>query len=77
MSSASRERFAEVVRAGGAAGDPADVRLLASVGLGFLFLLAGYEIKLEWFAARSGRIAIAGLAGGLLITAAVPRSNPM
>jgi regulator of sirC expression with transglutaminase-like and TPR domain len=27
VSSASRERFAEVVRAGGAAGDPADVRL--------------------------------------------------
>ncbi len=27
MSAASRERFAEVVRAGGAAGDPADVRL--------------------------------------------------
>lgn len=37
---------------------PDDVSLLAKVGLGFLFLLAGYEIKLEWFAARSGRIAI-------------------
>ena len=27
MSEVSRERFADVVRAGGAAGDPADVRL--------------------------------------------------
>lgn len=36
------------------------VELVANVGLGFLFLLAGYELELDHFRERSGRLAIAG-----------------
>jgi Kef-type K+ transport system membrane component KefB len=39
--------------------DPASVELLADVGLGFLFLLAGYELELGLFAERVGRLAVA------------------
>jgi Kef-type K+ transport system membrane component KefB len=38
--------------------DPTSVRLLADVGLGFLFLLAGYELELGLFAEHSGRRAV-------------------
>ena len=38
--------------------DPASVQLLADVGLGFLFLLAGYELELSLFAERVGRLAL-------------------
>ena len=38
--------------------DPSSVELLAEVGLGFLFLLAGYELELEWFAQHVGRRAV-------------------
>ena len=36
------------------------IELVANVGLGFLFLLAGYELELEHFRARTGRLAVAG-----------------
>ena len=39
--------------------DPASVGLLADVGLGFLFLLAGYELELGLFGERVGRLALA------------------
>jgi Kef-type K+ transport system membrane component KefB len=35
--------------------DPSDVVLLADVGLGFLFLMAGYELELALFAEHGGR----------------------
>jgi Kef-type K+ transport system membrane component KefB len=40
--------------------DPDSVTLLANVGLGFLFLLAGYELELDLFRARGGRLAVIG-----------------
>ena len=40
-------------------GAPGDVRVLADVGLGFVFLLAGYEIDLRLFGQDAGRRAIA------------------
>ena len=36
------------------------IELVANVGLGFLFLLAGYELELEHFRERTGRLAMAG-----------------
>ena len=38
--------------------DRAAIDLLANVGLGFLFLLAGYELDLKLFRERAGRVAI-------------------
>jgi Kef-type K+ transport system membrane component KefB len=38
--------------------DPASIELVSDVGLGFLFLLAGYELELGLFRERAGRIAI-------------------
>jgi Kef-type K+ transport system membrane component KefB len=38
--------------------DPAAITLLANVGLGFLFLLAGYELDLELFREHVGRRAV-------------------
>jgi Kef-type K+ transport system membrane component KefB len=52
--------------------DRAEIDLLANVGLGFLFLLAGYELDLHLFRERAGRLAMAGwlltvaLAAGLV-----------
>ena len=40
--------------------EPDSIELVANVGLGFLFLLAGYELDLEHFRERSGRLAMAG-----------------
>jgi Kef-type K+ transport system membrane component KefB len=40
-------------------GDPADVALFANLGLGFLFLLAGYELEPSLMREREGRLAIA------------------
>ncbi len=40
--------------------EQADIELVANVGLGFLFLLAGYELELDQFRERSGRLAVAG-----------------
>lgn len=39
---------------------PESVELVSDVGLGFLFLLAGYELELDHFRERSGRLAVAG-----------------
>ena len=39
--------------------DRAEIDLLANVGLGFLFLLAGYELDLHLFRERAGRLAMA------------------
>jgi Kef-type K+ transport system membrane component KefB len=47
--------------------DPLSIELVANVGLGFLFLLAGYELELDLFRERGGRLAIAGW----FITAAI------
>ena len=40
--------------------DPPAIDLLANVGLGFLFLLAGYELELHLFRQRAGRLAMVG-----------------
>jgi Kef-type K+ transport system membrane component KefB len=47
--------------------DPASIALIANVGLGFLFLLAGYELELDLFRERAGRLAVTAW----LITAAI------
>jgi Kef-type K+ transport system membrane component KefB len=44
----------------GGLAQPESVELVANVGLGFLFLLAGYELELDHFRERSGRLAVAG-----------------
>jgi len=41
-------------------GDPASIELFANVGLGFLFLLAGYELEFDMFASKPGRLALVG-----------------
>jgi Kef-type K+ transport system membrane component KefB len=46
---------------------PGSITLLANVGLGFLFLLAGYELELDLFRERGGRLAVVGW----LVTAAI------
>ena len=38
--------------------EPETIELVSNVGLGFLFLLAGYELELELFRERAGRLAI-------------------
>ena len=38
--------------------DPVSIELIANVGLGFLFLLAGYELDLQLFRERGGRLAV-------------------
>jgi len=40
--------------------EPASIELVANVGLGFLFLLAGYELDLSHFRERSGQLAVTG-----------------
>ena len=47
--------------------EPESIELVANVGLGFLFLLAGYELELDHFRERAGRLAVAGW----LVSAAV------
>ena len=42
------------------AADPASIQLISNVGLGFLFLLAGYELELHLFRERPGRLALVG-----------------
>src|SRR4051812_15714217 len=41
---------------------PADIVLVSNVGLGFLFLMAGYELELHLFRERPGRLALLGWA---------------
>ena len=38
--------------------EPDSIELVSNVGLGFLFLLAGYELELGLFRERAGRLAI-------------------
>jgi len=38
--------------------DPEGLQLVSNLGLGFLFLLAGYELELRLFRERAGRLAI-------------------
>jgi Kef-type K+ transport system membrane component KefB len=40
--------------------EPVSIDLLANVGLGFLFLLAGYELELAVFRQQAGRLAMTG-----------------
>ena len=40
--------------------DPNEIVLLSNVGLGFLFLLAGYELDLRIFRQRAGKLAVVG-----------------
>ncbi len=71
MSAASRERFADVVRAGGAAGDPADVRLDLAL------LLLSAEAVPEEAASGAGldRIVAHGLAELDVLAAHVPEEG--
>jgi Kef-type K+ transport system membrane component KefB len=52
--------------------EPDSIELLSNVGLGFLFLLAGYELELALFRQRAGKLAViawvasAALAGALV-----------
>jgi Kef-type K+ transport system membrane component KefB len=47
--------------------ETSDIRLLANIGLGFLFLLAGYELDPQLFRQQPGKLAIVGW----LISAAI------
>lgn len=47
--------------------DPASIDLVSNLGLGFLFLLAGYELELGLFGERAGRLAVSSW----LVTAVV------
>ena len=51
--------------------DPASIELVSDVGLGFLFLLAGYELELGLFRERAGRLAIKSWLVTALIAMAV------
>jgi Kef-type K+ transport system membrane component KefB len=51
--------------------EPASIGLLASVGLGFLFLLAGYELDLTLFRQKAGRLALVGWAVTVVLALAV------
>jgi Kef-type K+ transport system membrane component KefB len=51
--------------------DPDSIELISNVGLGFLFLLAGYELELDLFRERSGRIAIVAWLVTVVIALAV------
>jgi Kef-type K+ transport system membrane component KefB len=54
-----------------AVGAPADVRVLADIGLGFVFLLAGYEIDLRLFREDAGRRALLAWAASLVLASGV------
>jgi len=51
--------------------EPASIGLLANVGLGFLFLLAGYELELALFRQKAGRLAFVGWAVMAVLALAV------
>jgi Kef-type K+ transport system membrane component KefB len=52
--------------------EPDSIELLSNVGLGFLFLLAGYELELALFRQRAGKLAvIAWVASAVLAGALV------
>ena len=47
--------------------DDASIKLLANIGLGFLFLLTGYELDPKLFREKSGRLAMIGWAASALL----------
>jgi Kef-type K+ transport system membrane component KefB len=47
--------------------EPQSIELISNLGLGFLFLLAGYELELELFRERAGRLAITSWLATVLI----------
>jgi Kef-type K+ transport system membrane component KefB len=51
--------------------EPVSIGLLADVGLGFLFLLAGYELDLTLFRQKAGRLALVGWAVTVVLALAV------
>ncbi|MFF0340710.1 cation:proton antiporter [Kribbella sp. NPDC004875] len=51
--------------------DPDSIALLSNVGLGFLFLLAGYELELSLFRQRAGGLAVTGWLVSAALAAAV------
>jgi len=50
--------------------DTASIKLLANIGLGFLFLLAGYELDPRLFKDKSGRLAMLGWAASAVLAVA-------
>ena len=50
---------------------PGEVQVLADVGLGFVFLLAGYEVDLRLFGQDAGRRAVVAWSASLLIAVGV------
>src|SRR5580700_4831175 len=48
--------------------DTGSIQLLSNIGLGFLFLLAGYELDPRLFRERSGRMAMIGWAISALLS---------
>jgi Kef-type K+ transport system membrane component KefB len=50
---------------------PEGIELIANLGLGFLFLLAGYELDLRLFGQRAGRLAVTSWLVTALIAVAV------
>ncbi|HXW45725.1 MAG TPA: cation:proton antiporter [Streptosporangiaceae bacterium] len=50
--------------------DTTSLQLLSNIGLGFLFLLAGYEMDPRLFRERSGRLAMIGWAASALLAVA-------
>jgi Kef-type K+ transport system membrane component KefB len=51
--------------------EPAGIELVSNVGLGFLFLLAGYELELGLFRERAGRLALSSWLVTALVAVAV------
>ena len=51
--------------------DPDSIELVSNLGLGFLFLLAGYELELGLFRERAGRLAITSWLVTALVAVAV------
>src|SRR4051812_30945105 len=51
--------------------EPSSIELVANVGLGFLFLLAGYELNLTLFRQKAGRLALVGWAVSVVLALAV------
>jgi Kef-type K+ transport system membrane component KefB len=51
--------------------EPASIELLSNVGLGFLFLLAGYELELELFRQRAGKLGVVAWVASAVLAGAV------
>ena len=51
--------------------EPKSIELLSNVGLGFIFLLAGYELELALFRQRPGKLAIVAWVASAVIAGVV------